>query len=352
MPRGARPEGPWGAVVARQVVAEAAKGWTPGLTCFTGDDVFHLDMAMTAVLAALVDDPQDPFALTVFRDGRIPASELAGATRSRGMFAASRVVVLRDIAIVEGEPDALRELAAEPPDGGYLLVRAPKLDRKRKLHQAVLSGRALEFRNPENGAEATEMAREIAQLAVTRGIKLKDDAIGFLVEACEGDLVRIVSELDKIRDWASPGQALGARDLSDIVTGGDTLTGWELGDQIMARDGARALETARRYANAGEQAIKIVGGLAWRARTLLQAKAMAEAGARPDQIVQAARAWGYRDALLAGIRRFTLDELLAFPARLLEADRALKSRQIPPGAVLESLVATLTESKRDREELR
>jgi hypothetical protein len=35
-------------------------------------------------------------------------------------------------------------------------------------------------------------------------------------------------------------------------------------------------------------------------------------------------------------------ELLAFPAGLLEADRALKSRAIDPRAVLESLVDRLT----------
>ena len=34
-------------------------------------------------------------------------------------------------------------------------------------------------------------------------------------------------------------------------------------------------------------------------KEMAQAKAMAEAGARPDQIVQAVRAWGYRDALAA-----------------------------------------------------
>jgi len=79
---------------------------------------------------------------------------------------------------------------------------------------------------------------------------------------------------------------------------------------------------------------------------MLQAKAMAEAGARPDQIVQAARAWGYREALLAGIRRYTLAELLSFPARLLDADRTLKSRQLAPGAVLEALVTDLISARK------
>jgi DNA polymerase III delta subunit len=322
---------------------DARAGWSAGITCFTGDDVYHLDAALKAVVAAVVADPGDPFALTIFSDGKISAAELAGAARSRGMFASARVVLLRDVGILEGEPDALRAFAAEPPEGGYLLVRAPRLDRKRKLHQALLAGRVLEFRSPANAAELSELLREIAALAREREVKLAASAVSFLAEACENDLVRIVSELDKIRDWAPQGGgAVDAEALRAIVMSGDVMTGWELAEHVLARDGERALATARRYANSGEEAIKIVGGLAWRARTMLQAKALADAGARPDEIVQAARAWNYREALLAGIRRYTLAELLAFPARLLAADRALKSRQIAPGAVLEALVDDLT----------
>lgn len=353
MARGRAPDGPWGGVVAARTATEAARGWPAGLTCFTGDDVYHLDVALRAVLAAIVGEPADPFATTVLSEGRIAPGEVVGAARSRGMFATARVVVLRDVAILDGDPEPLRAFAGEPPESGFVLVRAPRLDRKRKLHQALLSGRVLEFRPPATSSEAAELEREVARLAGERGVRLAADGAAFLVDACEADLLRIVSELDKIRDWAGEGAApVTGAGLREIVLSGERLTGWELGDRILARDADRALETARRYANAGEEAIKIVGGLAWRARTMLQAKAMAEAGARPDQIVQATRAWSYREALMDGLRRYTLDELLAFPARLLEADRALKSRQIAPGAVLESLVLDLTSAPRGRAETR
>jgi DNA polymerase III delta subunit len=75
---------------------------------------------------------------------------------------------------------------------------------------------------------------------------------------------------------------------------------------------------------------------------LLKAKAMTESGVPAKAVVDAARAWYFRDALLLGLKRYTMTELLAMPARLLEIDRTFKSRALDKGAVLEALVSGLT----------
>jgi hypothetical protein len=51
--------------------------------------------------------------------------------------------------------------------------------------------------------------------------------------------------------------------------------------------------------------------------------------------------WGDDAVHLRGLARYSLDELLGFPARLAGADRDLKSRSLAPGAVLELLVDDL-----------
>ena len=88
--------------------------------------------------------------------------------------------------------------------------------------------------------------------------------------------------------------------------------------------------------------MRILGGIASRARTLLRAKAMTEAGASQKTVLDGARAWYFREALAQGLKRYTMRELLAMPARLLAADRSFKSRSLDKGAVLEALVAQLT----------
>jgi DNA polymerase III delta subunit len=75
---------------------------------------------------------------------------------------------------------------------------------------------------------------------------------------------------------------------------------------------------------------------------------MTEAGASPKTVLDGARAWYFRDALAKGLKRYTMGELLAMPARFLEADRSFKSRSLDKGAVLEALVSGLTSKKPER----
>ena len=155
------------------------------------------------------------------------------------------------------------------------------------------------------------------------------------------------TELDKLDVWIGPRERREIRleDARQVAFGGGTLSGWEVADAVLARNLRSALTAVRRLVGAGDEPIKIVGGLAWRARIMLQAKALLVGGMPGDKVVAASRAWGFRDKLLAGLQRYTLHELLGFPARLLEADRCLKSRSLDPRAVLESLVSDLIRSR-------
>jgi DNA polymerase-3 subunit delta len=342
-----RAEGPWGAPALRAVRERLTAGWPPGLTVLTGDDLYHLDRAQEAILGALCPDRTDLYQWSVFGDTPVSAQALVGAARSMGMFAARRVVFLRDVASLEGEAEPLAAYAAAPPAGSFLLVRAPKLDRKRKLHKTLAeAGRLLTFRSPESDAEIAELSRVVSGLAKERGCALTPEAAGLLVAVCGSDVARIALELDKAASWLG-GEGLSrpvsAEAIRELLAGAALLTGWELADALLARDRAAALQAARALADAGEEPIRVVGGLAYRVRALVQAKALAARGARGEEIVRAVRgAWFFRDALQAGMARYTLAEALAMPGRLLAADRAFKSRSIGKGAVLEVLVSELT----------
>jgi DNA polymerase-3 subunit delta len=339
--------GPWGAPALRIVRERLAKGWPPGLTVMTGDDLYHLDRAQEAILRALCPDRADPFLWSVFGDTPVTAQALVGAARSMGMFASRRVVFLRDVASLEGEAEPLASYAAAPPSGSFLLVRAPKLDRKRKLHKALAeAGQLLTFRPPESEAEIAELSRVVSGLAKERGCTLTPEAAGLLVAVCGPDVARIALELDKAASWLGEdglARPVSAELMRELLAGAALLTGWELADALLARDRTAALRAARALADAGEEPIRVVGGLAYRVRALLQAKGLAARGARGEEILRAVRGgWFFRDALQAGIARYTLAEALAMPGRLLAADRAFKSRSIEKGAVLEVLVSELT----------
>lgn len=344
---GSRVEGPWGGAVLQSTLAGVARGWPPGLTVLTGDDLYHLDQALTAILDHLVPEGRGAFGLSIVGDAPMSTGALVGQARSSGMFASRRVVLLRDIAGLEGDPEPLAAYAKTPPKESFLIVRAPKLDRKRKLHKALAEeGLCLAFRAPSSDAALKELAAEMQAMAGVRGIRLDTRAAGLLLEVCGKDLSRIASELDKVAIWLGPeignDTPIDAATIRDLVAGTGLLSGWELADALTGRDSTEAIAAARRLLDAGDEPIRMLGGLASRARSLLRAKAMTEAGASPKSVLDGARAWYFRDALAQGLKRYTMGELLAMPGRLLEADRMFKSRSLDKGAVLEALVLNVT----------
>jgi DNA polymerase-3 subunit delta len=325
--------------VLQQVHKAIERGWKPGLTVLTGDDAFRLDAAQAALLEHLVPGEASEFALTVLGEGKVDTAEVAASARSVAMFASRRVVLVRDVALLDGKADPLVAYAKNPPPESYLLVRAPKLDLRRPLHKALVAeGKVVELVRPE-AAEG----REVRELARERDLALDATVAAWLAEVCGGDLYRLSSELDKLGVWigSRKDRTVQVEDARQVVFGAAALSGWEVANAVLARDLRSALTAVRRLLDSGDEPIRMVGGLAWRARTMLQAKAMLEAGVPGNRVVAAARAHGYRERFLEGLERYSLRELLGFPARLLEADRCLKSRRLDPGAVVESLVDDL-----------
>jgi DNA polymerase-3 subunit delta len=260
------------------------------------------------------------------------------------MFADRRVVLVRDWSLLDGDPVTLESYAASPPPGSHLLVRGESLDQRRKMGKLLAgSGRWFRF-DRGSDAERAEFPRVAQSMARERGLEVGPDVIGFLLEAAAGDLYAVSSELDKLRAWAGggPGSArVTMEEVRQVVSAGATLSGWEIADAITVRDGRRALTSARRLLAAGEEPLRLLGGIAYRARAMVRAKAMIAGGVPPRGVASRLRmGWG-GDAIIDGVRRYALEELLAFPYHLAEADRALKSRGIEPGAVLERLVVRL-----------
>jgi len=328
----------------------AGAGWPAGLTLLSGDDTFHLDRIQQTLLSALVPEGATDFGLTVFDQETVDVSKVVAAARSRGMFAPSRVVLVRDVDVLEGEPGPLLAYAREPPPESYLLVRAAALDQRRKLHKALWeAGERLDCRREALGAAT--VSRITATLAAGLGIRLSADAESYLVEVCDADLCHLANELDKLAVFVGSGGTVEIEDCRELVSGAAASTGWELGAALVRRDGAGALAAIREeFQRASEApsslAIGMLGRLGWNARMLLQARARVEAGESPRRAVDGVRVWRGKEEFVQGVQRYRLDELLRFPALLLEADRTLKSRSIDPRAVLETTVEKMIAGSR------
>ena len=332
---------PFQRTTLRAVQQELARGWPVGLTVLTGDDLYHLDQVQRTLLRELVPGEASEFALTVYGEQRVDIPTVVAAARSLGMFASRRVVLVREVQALDGEPDAIETYAANPPPNSHLIVRAPELDRRRKLGQVLAkSGKVLAF-PALTAQDADRLATEISKLAVEKGLKLLGSAAALLAEVSAGDFYRVDAELEKIRAWrgAASAEAITEQVVREVAAGSAVLSGWEVAVAIGRRDRSAALLALRHLLAAGDEPLRLIGGVAFRVRGMLQARAMIERGVGAAQAVRASRLWGDATShVVAGLQRYSLAELLAFPALLLAADRTLKSRAVAPLAVLESML--------------
>ena len=122
------------------------EGWPEGLTLLTGEDLYHLELGRDQLLDGLVPEEEREYGLSIYSDDKVDVAEVVSAARSVGMFAPKRVVLVRRLEILDGEPDALIAYAQAAPPNSYLLIQAPQLDQRRKLHKALLEhGEVLRF---------------------------------------------------------------------------------------------------------------------------------------------------------------------------------------------------------------
>src|SRR5262245_28376655 len=159
------------------------------------------------------------------------------------MFAPRRVVLLRDVAAValdtdarvEGACGAFSDYAASPPPGSHLLVRAPKLDTRRKFHKLLAQAEGTLLFDPPEGADLPEA---VAAMAKERGIRLTADAAVLLAELCaEGDLYRAGTELDKLGSWLgadAPAKPVDAATLAPLLAGGPGGSSFQVADAVVA----------------------------------------------------------------------------------------------------------------------
>lgn len=330
--------------VLRALSKELESDWPAGVTVLTGNDLYHLDQAQRLLLDQIAPASDGHMNMTVFGQEPVGVGTLVGAARSIGMFSSRRVVLLHEISMLEGEPDALIKYSKSPPAESYLIIRAPELDLRRKLHKALIAaGRVLTFANPEQ-TDTGSAIRDAVSRAKRKGLELAPAAAAFLVEIAPGDLYRLESELDKLQAWRGGSDAgqITLDEAREIAAGSDVMSGWEVANAITCRDRSAAYAAVARLVAAGDEPLRILGGVAYRVRSMLQARALVDRGERWDRVISATRAWYFKDQLRTGMDRYSSAELLAFPSHLLAADRALKGSALDGGTILETLVEKLT----------
>jgi DNA polymerase-3 subunit delta len=319
----------------------------------TGDVELLKDELADSIVAAALEPGTRDFNLDVRAAGEVDAPGLQSLVETVPVFAARRVVVLKNLEQWRKNAKqwhALHQYLENPsPSTVLVLVHGAG-----ETANPALTGAAVHVEVTVPSPEA--LRQWVAQRAARVGLQVTAEGIDHLVRAVGGDLGHVATELDKLAAAVGPEHAVGPDDVAHLVgvKRGETVEDWV--STMLARDLRRALQlTDVVLPQAGVTAVRMIMMLGTELVGLRLARALLDGGltgARLERTLFAelrkARPPGGRDwsaqarSWSSAVSRWSAAELDDALAAAYAADRALKSTTLGDDRdVLRTLVLSL-----------
>ena len=227
----------------------------------------------------------------------------AGGTGS--LFAEKR---LMDLRLPTGKPGtegskALQAWAAEPPTDVTLLVTLPRAD-KAMLASSWLS--ALDDAGvliivPE--LYRSDLPAWISQRFRSLGLTATPDAIGFICDQCEGNLIAAHQEILKLALHTKRGEGSeGLIDLNDVkgvVADVARFNPFSLGEALLSGDTARSLRILRGLQAEAEPIPLVLWAISEDLRMVAKTQTLIASGRSADQAIREARIPRHKERFIA-----------------------------------------------------
>ena len=307
-----------------------------------GEDALKRDAVMKRLRARLSAIGDLSFNADEFNGDTATGSDVAAACNTVPFASPVRLVEVRGTEkLKKADAEELVSYLASPNETTVLALVAEKLAKNTRLYKAVVAhGKtAVIDCAPLKRYELPKMVRS---MAVGHGVTLTEGAAAKLVDLVGEDTVHLDSEIKKIALAHRGADAVGEREILDMVTRTAEVKPWEFVDAFAARDTRTCLLYLSRMASVSPHALLAM--CTNRLRELVCARAMADRGNPrgtaaalkvPDWRVKNHAAWA---------RGFTAAQLRRAIISSRDTERAMKSGADPDSAFLD-WVLTVTAKK-------
>jgi DNA polymerase-3 subunit delta len=196
------------------------------------------------------------------------------------MMSERRVVRIKDFAKVrETDEEILIRYLDRPADSTVMIFVADDLDKRKKLTKSLLQNCAVVEFAAVKDAEAKAWARKrLKELKTTADDRVLTD----IVRLVGTNLQTLASELDKLAAAALDTGQITMELVDKLIDRSRELSNFDLGDQLVAGDRRRALETLHRLLEDEVQPVMLLGLIASNYHRLALAKELLKRGARDE----------------------------------------------------------------------
>jgi DNA polymerase III subunit delta len=316
-----------------------------------GSDSYLKEICRQRLIETYVQDGTREWAVGRFSAKEDSLDTVLGQAQMLPMLAPRQVIFWSDLKTLEKGDEETRKSNVkkieayldDPAPFTVLVMDAEELDARMGLFK-LLSKKVITVDcEPSENIEvrlglATTMAAEMAR---ELKIQLDPDAAQALAESTNAVLARIRTELEKLATYAGDRKSITRADVEALVISDQKYSVWELSGMLASGDRQSAMLFLGSLFREGEQAVGMVGAMAWMFRKLIEVQ----------DLPRGASEW---DAIRLGMRKETAQLALKYAPRipreqlvtgvqyLSEADSQLKSSVAEPRAVLEFLITRLT----------
>ena len=311
---------------------------------FLGEEQLFHEELFAAASARLVAPADLPFNLI-----RLPAAEttpenLLNNLETPPFFGGARLIRLEKLEeSAHGVDEALLKGFSRLPDGVYLFVSAAKLDGRKKVHQELTKHLNVV---DCSGLKANELPLWLKQRAEQMGLKLPTHQLRRIGERLGPNLLRIRTELEKLRTFLGDRPAPSDAELEALIPGEPEPDIFGLIDAVAQRDPRLGLPRLEELLDAGENETKLLATLSRQFRNITAAQTARSSGVNAKALAGMLGINPYvAEKSFAQAARFGLAELAWIAERLVTADYRMKSGQREPRLELELAVAEICSSR-------
>lgn len=325
-------------VTQTKLQASLKQGVPAPLYLVIGEDDLLRDTAVATLKAAVLGDDGNDFNCDVFYGDEVGGSDIVACASEIAVFASRRLVVVKAAdKLPARESEVLLTYLRAPNESTTILFVAPKLDGRLKFTQALSRVAISVDCSPPIDAQLIPWLKQDAERV---GVRLNDEALHMLKEACGGSLYSVRRELEKLAAYVLQDRAITASDVETLRGIEPGASVFDLAMAIGARDHGRVLAILARNLEAGEAPLRILGSLAWQYRRLWKVKDLLKQGGREAEAARTLRIDPYKvRGFLSQYSEAHLSDALRW---FLEADARLKGGSGgKPARILEQLLLKL-----------
>lgn len=239
------------------------------------------------------------------------------------MMSERRVVRINDFAkLRDTDEELFIRYLNRPLDSTVMVFVAEDLDKRKKLTKALLGSCAVVEFPAVKDAEAKAWARtRLKELKTTADDRVLTD----LIRLVGTNLQTLYSELDKLAAAAIETRQITMELVDQLIGRSRELSNFDLGDQLIAGDRRRALDTLHRLLEDEVAPVMLLGLIASNYHRLALAKELLRRGAKDEASRLAYGSFAKRDAFMSTLQRSEATKIARGIQLIAAADLAIKS---------------------------